>query len=309
VGEPMTGRGVDRNPWKTVTSHMKYGNAWFSVREDEVIRPDGSAGIYGVVSAERLAVGILPLWPDNSLTLVGQYRYAIEEYSWEIPEGGGNASCDALDIAVRELREETGLVADRWTYLGRVHTSNCFVQETCHLYLAECLTQRAAEPGPDELLEVARVPLEEAVAMAGDGRITDGISIAGIFRLSLYLEPSFGDRSQCMDQMTSQRHTCYHCIPHDSEGPFKNLESLETTFAEAGGELFFTSGYSAREIAQKHAAQTGGRVYVNNVSRNIKRRDLTVPVAYAVAKSPVYTLRGPDERHHDKVYRAYWPPL
>jgi hypothetical protein len=86
------------------------------------------------------------------------------------------------------------------------------------------------------------------------------------------------------------------------------LETLETTFADDGSEVFFTSGYSAREIAQKHALQTGGRIYINNVSRKIKRRDLTVPVAYAVARSPVYTLRGADELH-EKVYRAYWSPL
>ena len=111
-------------------------------------------------------------------------------------------------------------------------------------------------------------------------------------------------------------HTCHRCRPHDVQGPFRlrgtgdgpELESIETTFAEAGDEAFFTSGYSAREIAQKRARETGGQVYVNNISRNIKRRELSVPVAYAVAKSPVYTLRAPDE-WHDEVYRAYWPTL
>jgi hypothetical protein len=99
------------------------------------------------------------------------------------------------------------------------------------------------------------------------------------------------------------------------QGPFKPqdenapaLESIETTFSEAGDEVFFTSGYSAREIAQKHARETGGRVFVNNLSRNIKRPDLTVSVAYGVAKGDVYTLRPPDS-NHPSVYRAYWPPL
>ena len=115
---------------------------------------------------------------------------------------------------------------------------------------------------------------------------------------------------------TTGRHACFRCVPHEHQGPFRNaqspdappLESIETTFAEGGEEVFFTSGYSAREIAQKHARETGGRVYVNSVSRNIKRPDLSYPVAYAVAESPVYTLRGPDE-WHDKVFRIYWPPL
>lgn len=119
-----------------------------------------------------------------------------------------------------------------------------------------------------------------------------------------------------MSQTTSQRHTCYRCVPHDVQGPFRQqghedapaLESIDTTFSENGEEVFFASGYSAREIAQKHARETGGNIYVNNISRNIKRRDLTVSVSYAVSPSPVYTLRGPDALH-EKVYRAYWPPL
>jgi len=119
-----------------------------------------------------------------------------------------------------------------------------------------------------------------------------------------------------MSPAVSERHTCYRCAVHHVQGPFREqghedappLESLETTVSENGAEVFFTSGYSAREIAQKHARETGGQVYVNTISRKIKRRDLSVPVSYAVAKSPVYTLRGPDQ-WHDKVYRAYWPPL
>jgi len=119
-----------------------------------------------------------------------------------------------------------------------------------------------------------------------------------------------------MSAATGQGHKCYRCAPHDVQGPFRHqghedapeLETIETTFSDKGGEVFFTSGYSAREIAQKHARETGGAVYVNNISRKIKRRDLTVSVAYGVADSAVYTLRPPDGAH-DKVYRAYWPPL
>jgi len=119
-----------------------------------------------------------------------------------------------------------------------------------------------------------------------------------------------------MDQAKVTRHSCYRCRPHDVQGPFRQsgvgegpeLDSIETTFADGGDEVFFTSGYSAREIAQTRARENGGQVYVNNVSRNVKRRDLSMPVAYAVAKSPVYTLRGPDE-WHDQIYRAYWPTL
>jgi hypothetical protein len=117
--------------------------------------------------------------------------------------------------------------------------------------------------------------------------------------------------------MTSTaRHACYRCVVHEVQGPFRQqgvegapeLESLETTHSDSAEDIFFTSGYSAREIAQRHQREKGGQIWVNNVSRKIKRRELTVSVAYAVCKSPVYTLKGPDEGH-DKVYRVYWPPL
>lgn len=173
-----------RNPWKTLSSTRIYETAWFSVREDKVIRPDGNRATYSVVLAERLALGVLPLWPDQTLTLVGQFRYPIGEYSWEIPEGGGSLKEDPLVGAKLELLEETGIEAASWDYLGRCHTSNCFTDEVGHLYLAQDLRQGVPRPGPDEELVTRRVPLSEAVAMAADGRITDSISIAGIFRLA-----------------------------------------------------------------------------------------------------------------------------
>ena len=177
-----------RNPWKTLEGRAIYENAWFRVREDRVIRPDGSPGIYGVVTAARWALGILSLWPDETLTLVGQYRYPIREYSWEIPEGGGRLDLEPLVGAKQELVEETGIEAERWLYLGRCHTSNCFVDEVGHLFLAEQLRQGVARPEPDEELVTRRVPLAEAIEMASDGRISDSISIVGIFRLARHLK-------------------------------------------------------------------------------------------------------------------------
>jgi len=111
--------------------------------------------------------------------------------------------------------------------------------------------------------------------------------------------------------MTTRGHKCYRCSLVDAAAhpvDVTKLDTTETTSTDGGDEIFFASGYSAREIAQKRAKETDSRVYVNNVSRNIRRPDLTMPVAYAVAKSPVFTLRGQDE-WHSSVYRAYWPPL
>jgi 8-oxo-dGTP pyrophosphatase MutT (NUDIX family) len=179
---------MERNPWKKLSTKLIYDNAWFRVREDEVIRPDGNPGRYSVVTAARWALGVVPLWPDGTVTLVGQYRYPIDEYSWEIPEGGGDLAADPLVGARQELMEETGIEAGSWTYLGRCHTSNCFVNEVGHLYLAQDLRQGEPRPEPDEELRTRRILLADAIEMAGDGRITDAISIAGIFRLAYHLK-------------------------------------------------------------------------------------------------------------------------
>ena len=112
-----------------------------------------------------------------------------------------------------------------------------------------------------------------------------------------------------MSQEARGEHKCHRCKLHDGPlGEGVELDSIEATLADNGAEIFFTSGYSAREIAQKRARETGGQVYVNNVSRNVRRRYLSVPVSYGVASGAVYTLRGPDGWHRG-VYRAYWPPL
>lgn len=171
------------SPWKKLSSQMKYETPWFRVREDRVLRPDGEPGTYSVVSAARLAAGVVPLWSDGSITLVGQFRYPLEEYSWEIPEGGGRFETPAEEIARRELLEETGIVAERMEPLGRLHTSNCFLDEVCHLFVARGLSQGEPRPDPEEAIETERVSLEEAAARAIDGRITDSITIVALFRL------------------------------------------------------------------------------------------------------------------------------
>lgn len=171
------------NPWRRLSSTDIYSTPWFRVRRDQVIQPDGRPGTYSVVSACRVAAGIVPLWPDGSITLVGQYRYPVDEYSWEIPEGGGALDQDPESVARRELMEETGIIAGSWDYLGRLHTSNCFVDEVCHLFLAKDLRQGQPTPEGVEVIQVRRLPLGEAVAMARDGGITDSLTIVAIFRL------------------------------------------------------------------------------------------------------------------------------
>jgi len=158
------------------------------VRRDEVTRPDGAPGVYSVVHAERLAAGVVPLWDDGTITLVGQWRYPLQQYSWEIPEGGGEIGADPIIAARAELLEETGIEAGRWISLGHCHTSNCYSDEVGHIFLARDLVQGTPRPGGDEEIALQRVPAAEAIAMAEDGRITDALSIVALFRFARWLE-------------------------------------------------------------------------------------------------------------------------
>jgi 8-oxo-dGTP pyrophosphatase MutT (NUDIX family) len=175
----------DANPWRTLASRTVYDNPWIRVREDEVIRPDGEPGIYGVVHLKNKAVGVLPIDAAGNIHLIGQYRYTLHQYSWEIPEGGCPEGEEPLETARRELLEETGLEARDWRLLGRAHLSNSVTDEEAFYYLATDLTQGEARPEGTERLERLCVPFEEAVRMVLSGEITDALSVIGILRYAL----------------------------------------------------------------------------------------------------------------------------
>jgi len=172
-------------PWRRRARRVAYENPWITVWHDDVVRPDGSPGIYGVVHFAGLAAGIVAIDDEDRVLLVGQHRYTLDAYSWEIPEGGVPAAEGAMDGARRELREETGVVAGRWREIGRFHLSNSVTDEAGVLYLATDLTQAAAAPEATEDLAIRWVPFDEALAMTLDGRITDAIAIMGIQRVAL----------------------------------------------------------------------------------------------------------------------------
>lgn len=174
------------NPWKTLGSRTIYSNPWLTLREDRVIRPDGEEGVYSVLET-RIATGVVALRANGDVVLVGQYRYPTREYSWEIVEGGADPGEEPLAAAKRELEEEAGLVAARWTPLGgEIHLSNCISSEIGFLYLAQDLTETEARPDGTEVLEFMDLPFERALAMVDAGEIRDAMSIMGILRAQRY---------------------------------------------------------------------------------------------------------------------------
>jgi 8-oxo-dGTP pyrophosphatase MutT (NUDIX family) len=177
-------RGEIENPWRVLDTRGVYENPWIRVREDEVLRPDGEPGIYGVVHYKNQAIGVLPV-EDGHVYLVGQYRYPLGIYSWEIPEGGG-AGQDPLHAAKRELEEETGFTARRWEKLGEAYLSNSVSDEHAVWYVATDLVSGEQRwDGDEPPLALRRVRLEEALQMALEGEISDALSILALTTYAL----------------------------------------------------------------------------------------------------------------------------
>ncbi|WP_245917199.1 NUDIX domain-containing protein [Mongoliibacter ruber] len=173
-----------QNPWKTKSTKEIYQNPWIKVEEHQVVIPSGKDGIYGKVSFKNKALGIIPVDEEGNTWLVGQFRYTLNEYSWEIPMGGGLLEKDILDSAKRELKEETGITARKWTNIMRIHTSNSVTDEEGFVFLAENLTMGETEFEETEDLQVVKLSLKEAIQQVMDGKITDAISIAGLLKVA-----------------------------------------------------------------------------------------------------------------------------
>lgn len=177
----------ETNPWLVLAEKQVYDNNWIQVTEYDVINPNGGKGIYGKVHFKNIAIGIIVLDKQMNTYLVGQFRFPLNEYSWEIPEGGGALNIDPLDSAKRELLEETGLVASDWQLILKMHLSNSVSDEHALLYLARSLEQHAPMPEETEQLVVKKIPFEEAWQMVQQGRITDAMSVAAIQQVKLML--------------------------------------------------------------------------------------------------------------------------
>ncbi len=181
------------NPWRTLSTQLEFENDFFAVTTHQTIAPDGARPVYGKISFKNRAVAVIPIDEEQHTWLVGQWRYTLGEYSWELPMGGSPACETLLESAQRELREETGLRAAHWEQILKLHTSNSVTDEVGYVFLARGLEHGTPEFDATESLEVRRVPLNAAVSMALDGRITDAISIAGLLVAERYMAAERAD--------------------------------------------------------------------------------------------------------------------
>lgn len=176
-----------KNPWTTLKSEKIYDSPWIGLTRHDVLNPGGNPGTYSVVHFKNLAIGILPLDKDYNTWIVGQYRYPINQYSWEIPEGGGELNVAPLISAKRELLEETGITANKWTQIQTMHLSNSASDEFCFLYIAQDLSFGEAEPDDNEQLEMRKLHFDELYQMVESGEITDSLTVTIVLKTKLLM--------------------------------------------------------------------------------------------------------------------------
>ena len=170
--------------WKKLGSKVVYDNPWITVYEDHVVNPGGGENQYGRIHFKNKAIAIVPLDDEGNTWLVGQDRYTLGAYSWEVPMGGAASDEEPLDAAKRELKEETGLSAAKWTSIMHLHTSNSITDEEGFVFLAENLSEGEPEFEETEKLEIRKLSFEQALEMVNNGQITDAISVAAILKIA-----------------------------------------------------------------------------------------------------------------------------
>ncbi len=179
---------MEENPWITNSSEMVYESPWIKITKHDVLNPANKTATYSVVHFKGLAIGILALDNELNTWLVGQWRYPVNEYSWEIPEGGGALDVEPVESAKRELKEETGIIAKNYTEIMRMHLSNSATDELAIIYIATGLSFENAEPEESEVLQLKKIPLNEAYQWVMEGKITDAITVAAVLKTKILLE-------------------------------------------------------------------------------------------------------------------------
>lgn len=178
----------EENPWKTLKTENAYESAWILVNKHHVINPANNPAIYSTIHFKNKAIGVIPLDEEFNTWIVGQYRYPTNCYSWEIPEGGGQLNVPYVESAARELLEETGLKAEKYTEIMRMHLSNSASDEEAIVFIAQQLTFHNAEPEETEVLQVKKLPFDELYQMVHNGYIKDAITIAAVYKTKTLIE-------------------------------------------------------------------------------------------------------------------------
>jgi len=175
------------NPWKILSTDKKYENPWIKVEENKVLNAAGNQGIYGVVHFKNIAVAVIPLDEENNTWIVGQYRFTLNSYEWEVPEGGCPEATSPLDTAKRELHEEVGLQAEQYEMILEMQLSNSVSDEISYTYLARGLKFIGEKPEEDEVLHIRKLHFTELVEMVMRGEIRDALSVASILKAKILL--------------------------------------------------------------------------------------------------------------------------
>ena len=176
------------NPWTIVGSTSVYDNSWISLTEYSVRNPNNGIGIYGKVHFKNVAIGILVLDDNYNTWLVGQYRFPIDKYSWEIPEGGGILDVEPIESAKRELKEETGIVAKTWTTILEMDLSNSVSDEGSISFVAKDITFGDSEPEETEQLQVKKIHFDDVYQMVMNGEIRDSITVATVLKAKILID-------------------------------------------------------------------------------------------------------------------------
>ena len=178
----------NNNPWTIIDSTSVYDNPWVQVTEFNVRNPNNGIGIYGKVHYKNIAIGILVLDENYNTWIVGQYRFPIDKYSWEIPEGGGDLMINPLESAKRELKEETGIIANNWTTLLEMDLSNSVSDEGSISFIARDLTFGESEPEETEQLQIKKIAFDDVYKMVMNGEIRDSITVATILKAKILID-------------------------------------------------------------------------------------------------------------------------
>lgn len=176
-----------KSSWKKLTSKIVYKNPWITVREDKVIRPDGKKGIYGYIQIPHSLV-VLAITSKKEIYLVGQHRYPVNTYSWEIPKGTHKKRETILHAAKRELLEEAGLVAKKWKEIGQAYTSIGLINEVCHIFIATNLKVFSSKPNTFEIKEIKKISIKKFIKLILNNKIKDSLTISAAYKLMKYLK-------------------------------------------------------------------------------------------------------------------------